>query len=283
MNEKSLSLESVLDRLLAKLRATLDIDLCDYQRKPLLRRLETRMAQLEFGEPSAYLEYFLSHPAETMLLLDIFAIKFTSFFRDPFVFEKIAHVVLPAIIEQKRNSENREIRVWSAACATGEEAFSIAMLMHEALKTDPQPWRQYVFATDLSPSALKTAKRGQFNRKSLEATKLGMIDTYFTRNKNNYQIQALIQEMVHFSEDDLTSDKRFAPAESVFGSFDLILCRNVLIYFTPTLQHRVFDKIHQSLNQEGYLILGEAETLSGPLKAKFHKIDSDSQIYQKKK
>ncbi len=128
-------------------------------------------------------------------------------------------------------------------------------------------WRLHIFATDIDANALKTAAEGVYPRESFENTKLGILGEHFTAVGEGYRIRTFIRKMVWFSQDDLTSPHRFAPKHSIFGTFDLVFCRNVLIYFSLELQDRVLDKLFKSLDKGGYLILGESESLSRGMKS----------------
>ncbi len=272
---------SQLDAVLAELRESRGVDLGGYRRSMLQRRLAARMAQTRCDDPAAYLARLRADPAEGDGLIDAIAINVSSFFRNPIVWEILAQTVLPEILQRKRQAGNNEIRVWSAGCAAGEEAFSAAILIHRALKDELADWRPYFFATDLDTNALNAAAEGVYPRERFENTKLGVLDDYFTACNGGYRIRPEIREMVWFSQDDLTSPHRFAPKESIFGDFDLVLCRNVLIYFSLELQQRVLDKLTKSLDNGSYLVLGESESLVGIDSSRFIEVDGKNRIYMK--
>ncbi|MFC1614375.1 CheR family methyltransferase [Gemmatimonadota bacterium] len=272
---------SDVDKILAELKQTRGIDLSGYRRSMLERRLCARMAQLQLNDSKAYLEQLRSDPAEYTHLVDCILINVSSFFRNPLVFEIIAQSILPSIIERKRIEGSNELRVWCAGCAEGEEAYSIAILTHQVLEREERDWIPYIFATDMDSDALRQAEKAIFPRASLENTKLGILDKYFTNQGNFYEVRPFIRKMVRFSQCDLTSPKTVAPAESVFGTFDLVLCRNVLIYFTREVQERIFTKLYKSLAKDGYLILGEAEALDREIQSVFRTIDSLNRIFIK--
>ena len=185
------------------------------------------------------------------------------------------------MIEYKQKSMDNMMRIWSAGCANGEEPYSIAILLLELLG---EKWKNYnitIFATDIDTDALDNAKTGIYSEESVAEVKKGLLDKYFHFD-GNYRIKEYVKEMVDFSYHDLTSEKFIAPTKSVFVNFDLILCRNVLIYFSRTLQDKVFSNFKKDLNKKGYLILGEAGTLPDDFKSDFVCVDSLSKIYQRR-
>jgi chemotaxis methyl-accepting protein methylase len=143
--------------------------------------------------------------------------------------------------------------------------------------------KPYIFATDIDTDALEKAKAGVYPRESFESTKLGILDRYFIARENApaYEVRSFIKDMVFFSIDDCTSSRHIAPANSVFGTFDMVLCRNVLVYFSPELQKIVLNKITKTITPGGYLILGECEYLTEEIEGEFLTLDSRNKIFQK--
>ena len=276
-------MESHLDAVLAELNRSRGIDLSGYRRSMLQRRLDARMARLRCDDRAAYLTRLRTDPAECGCLIDAITINVSSLFRNPIVWEILAQSVLPTIIERKRQAGNSEIRAWSAGCAAGEEAFSAAILIHRALKGELADWQPHIFGTDIDAKTLENAAEGIYSHECLENTKLGILDEYFTAVDRGYQIRPFVRNMAWFSRDDLTASQGFAPKDSIFGSFDLVFCRNVLIYFARDLQHRVIDKLVRSLDNGGYLILGESESIDQPSDLRLVEIDCKNRIYMKRK
>ncbi|MDM8549296.1 protein-glutamate O-methyltransferase CheR [Desulfobacterales bacterium HSG2] len=274
-------MEDSLNRIFEELHWFSRIDFSSYKCSHSEKRLAERMAILKIEEASEYLKYLRADPSECERLIEALAIKVSSFFRNPIVFEIIAQRVLPQIIKRNKRDGICEIRVWSAGCADGEEAYSIAILICEAALKETARCHPYIFATDISQDALNTAGKGIYQRKSLENTKLDIFDRYFTDRGDAYEVLPFIQKMVRFSRDDLSSKDRIAPAESVFGNFDLVLCRNVLIYFSREHQKRICDKLYKTLNKGGFLILGDSESPDPDTERNLIAIDSRNRIYQK--
>lgn len=237
------------------------------------------MAVLRLSDAAIYLDRLRTEQSEPDRLLETISINVSSFFRDPAVWEAIAQGVIPGIIERKQASRSREIRVWSAGCASGEEAYSVAILFHQALAEELTNWKVHIFATDLSEQALKTATLGRYPRERLEHTRLGVLDEYFSFDRGAYEIRPSVRRMVWFSRDDLTSN-RLAPADSIYGTFDLVLCRNVLIYFARSLQSRVLDKLTRTIARRGFLVLGESEIVEKINPYGLSVVDRRNRIYQ---
>jgi chemotaxis protein methyltransferase CheR len=272
---------TVLQSVLEELRRARGLDLSAYRLSSLKRRLAARMARLRLNDPGEYLQRLQSDPSECDRLIETIDIKVSSFFRDPMVFELIAQRILPTIMARHRQDHTRQIRVLSAGCAAGEEAYSVAILLAQALEDEDPQWVPYICATDISLEALDAAQTGCYRRESFDTTSLGVLERFFRPTADSFKVIPEIRRLVHFSRDDLTSRHSLAPADSIYGSFDLVLCRNVLIYFSLDLQTRVQDKLYGALNPGGYLILGMSESLSPEMAPRLLAVDLPRRIFQK--
>ena len=272
-----------MENVLAALKALRGVDLSGYRSDTLQRRVVARMAQAEIADVDEYTRRLHLDSDECDRLISMIAIKVSSFFRDSIVFELTAQKILGDIIQRNRRKDapGGDIRVWSAGCATGEEVWSLAILLHQALKGERGDWTVQIFATDLDPNALATAETGVYPRERLENVKLGILDRYFVAEEGGYRIRPFLRRMVRFSQDDLVSAQRHAPADSVFGTFDLIFCRNVLIYYSRDVQDHMFRRLRRSLAPKGYLVLGNAEGLNTEMESKLKTIDRVNRIYRK--
>jgi chemotaxis protein methyltransferase CheR len=273
--------KSTFKKVMARVYEVTGTDLADYRRPVLERRLAARMRMLNLDKLEVYLLLLESDPAECTRFIDVLGINVSSFFRDPLVFEILRDRVLPEILERKQGNSSDEIRIWSAGCAAGEEAYSVAILLHMVMKDEAANWIPRIFATDLDSQALESAHAAVYPRESFKTTKLGILDEYFIPNGTGFELRPFIRKMVRFSHHDLTSRKTTTPPESVFGSFDLTLCRNVLIYFSQTTQSRVLDSLSGSVTSGGYLILGASESLSRNTGAKLESVDERRRIFRR--
>jgi len=221
-------------------------------------RIQDRTKYLGLKNLGEYWEYLESHPHEINRLLDILTINVSHFFRNPLTFEYLACQVLPDLF---REDKSDEIRIWSAGCAMGEEPYSIAIQISELMqKSNPHPGVR-IFATDINPSILEQAARGMYKPEQVKNIKYGVMETWFKSRGNAYHLDGKIKKMVNFSFYDMMDKRTYVPPESVFGNFDLVLCRNLLIYFSLKNQKKIFDKLYRSLGSVGYLVLGSAETI----------------------
>lgn len=251
-------------------------DLTGYRRPILTRRISERLARLGMNADQ-YLIACRTDPEECVTLANAVTINVSSFFRNPVMFEILAQSVLPQLVEKKD-----DLRVWSAGCAAGEEAYSVAILIREQLaRSRNADVRPTIFATDVDRDVLEKARSAFYPRESLNDTKLGILDACFSPVRDGFQLCPEVKRMVHFSLYDLLSNQTVVPAESVYGSFDIVLCRNVLIYFSDDQQMQVFQKLYKSLSKGGYLVLGDSETLCRDVRSRFKTVDEKNRIYQK--
>ncbi|MEW6636593.1 MAG: CheR family methyltransferase, partial [Actinomycetota bacterium] len=243
-----------LERLLEYLRERHGVDFGGYKRPTIRRRLARRMVAVGAADIEEYRRYLETHPEEYRQLVNSFLIKVTEFFRDPELFEYLRQEVLPLLIEEARR-EGRSLRIWSAGCATGEEAYSLAMLVSELLGDEAGFFDVRIFATDLDEDAVNFARRGVYPEGALAGLSEEQVRRYFVEEDGQYQVKKQVRGMIVFGEHDLAR-------RSPFPRIDLVMSRNVLIYFSPELQRRALLLFAYSLRDGGYLVLGGAETAS---------------------
>lgn len=269
-----------LQQLLQKIFEERGFDFRQYKKDMLKRRLARRLSATRTASYGDYAKILNAQPEEYKRLFDDLTIKVSYFFRNPLTFELLYRVVLPEMITRKEQSMDKMIRVWSAGCAYGEEPYSVAILLTELLGEQLKNYYITIYATDIDGDALNRARIGVYSENSVLEIKKGLLDKYFYYN-GNYRIKECVKELVAFSLHDLTSEKIIVPSESVFTNFDLILCRNVLIYFSKDLQKKVLNNFGTALNEKGYLVLGESEMLMDDTRMGFVCTDYQNKIYQK--
>lgn len=258
--------------ILLYVSAHTNIDFRNYKPSTILRRISRRMAVTHVGNLRDYLDYLHAHPDEIQELVKAFLIKVTGFFRDPEAFDFIKINVLPDLINRAKEN-GRILRLWSAGCATGEEAYSLALLIADLLGPDFPEWSIKIFATDLAPEAIAFARRGLYPENVLGDLPEEYRDRYFERLDHGYRISKMLRETVIFGQQDIS---RGVP----FPRIDLAVCRNLLIYLKPELQQTVLDLFSYSLHQSrGYLFLGKAET-ARPTKPSFELVNKKWKIYR---
>ena len=261
-----------LREVLLLVSAQTNIDFRNYKVSTILRRISRRMAVAHVASLRDYSDYLRAHPEEITELVKAFLIKVTGFFRDPEAFDFLKQTVLPELIDRAREN-GRIMRVWSAGCATGEEAYSMALLIADALGPNLPEWSVKIFATDLAADAIAFARRGLYPETVLSDLPDVYRQRYFERVDHGYRISKMLRETVIFGEQDIS---RGVP----FPRIDLVVCRNLLIYLKPELQETVLDLFAYSLHQShGYLFLGKAET-ARPTKALFELVNKRWKIYR---
>ncbi len=269
------------DGILRILRKARGIDLGGYREKVFERILGERLESLGIEGVETYTELLEKDFRERDRLVDALLIRVSEFFRDPLVFETLSAAILPEVLQNKRDENKREIRVWCAGCATGEEAYSIALLLQEALWAE-EGWDVHVFATDISERALSVARRGVYSGAVMGNVKLRIKERYFLEEPGGFRIRPEVAGKVHFSVDDLMDMERIAPAASIFGEFDMVLCRNVLIYYELSMQERILAKLCKTIGSRGVLVLGDSESLQSGLDLPLNVLDHRSRIYGKR-
>ena len=258
---------------LEKVRRERGLDCHQYKLNFLKRRLAVR---LRARGVESYREYMrLLDDEEYEKLFEALTINLSYFFRDDTTFEALRDKVLRPLLQEKAEQGSRLVRVWSAGCAGGEEPYSVAILFHELLGGELQNWRIRILATDLDAGALERAKRGVYGEFSFRGVDPAYIARYFTRlSQREYAIKPEIAAMVKFERRDLIADP---PPRRL----DLILCRNVLIYFSREQQRRLLRAFHSALNDGGYLVIGKTEVLMGTAARLFKPLDLKERIYIK--
>lgn len=253
-------------------------DFRSYAQGLVERRILERMAQLRLSDAAAYLNLLRSDPEEPCRLVRMLRIRFSSFFRDPLQFELLRSHVIPPMLLQG----NGYFRTWSAACAGGEEACSLAIVIDDTAKLLNLQAKPQIFATDIAEDALEEGRRGRYGAGSLGGVPLQHLNTYFTPDGGGYRIDPAILSMITYSRHDLLDPHTYAPPESLFGGFDLIACRNFLMYLDPDGYLKVFDNLFRALNQGGVLMLGKAESVPGRYLPHLERIFDCGNLYRKK-
>ncbi|HEX3084140.1 MAG TPA: CheR family methyltransferase [Pyrinomonadaceae bacterium] len=263
--------EDPLRDLLTFVSQNVNMDFRNYKPSTLLRRISRRMAIVHAQNLRDYDDYVRAHLEEVTELVKGFLINVTGFFRDREAFDFLKDFVVPDLLERGREN-GRILRAWSAGCSTGEEAYSIAILLAEVLGSEISDWNIRIFATDLDEEAVGFARRGFYPTKLLDDLPADLIERYFEKIDHGQRVSKSIRQMVIFGNQDLT---RGVP----FPRMDLVVCRNLLIYLKPELQRDILDLFAYSLHQtHGYLFLGKAET-APPSKATFELVNKKWKVY----
>ena len=246
------AVDASLETLLEYLKAVRGFDFTGYKRASLARRIGKRMADIGVSDHSAYVDYLEVHPEEFVELFNTILINVTSFFRDEPTWELLTERILPELIQKK--GPQSPIRVWSAGCATGQEAYTLAMVFAELLGAETFRERVKIYATDADEDALAKARTAQYTEREMAGVPPHLLSRYFDHTGDTYTFNKEARRQVIFGRHDLVQD---APISRV----DLLVCRNVLMYFNAETQTRILARFHFALNEGGLLLLGRAETL----------------------
>ena len=257
-----------LGTICAVLHGQLGRDFSNYKTGTLMRRIQRRMHVLQTDEVSEYVERLRTDPQEAEMLFRELLISVTRFFRDPAAFEALEAKVIPALLAADSADP---IRVWVAGCATGEEAYSVAILLREAQARSGKRRAVQVFATDVDDRAVAAARIGVYLGAISGDMSAERLERYFVREDGSFRVSKDIREMCLFSTHDLVKDPPFS-------RIDLVCCRNLLIYFEPPLQQRVVGTFHYALRSGGHLFLGPSESVASQAQL-FAPLDKRHRIY----
>ena len=265
---------SDLKKIYLMLKVAFGTDFTHYKESTINRRMTRRMVINKITDLKAYLEYLRTHPVELQSLFDDLLIGVTSFFREPNTFLALKEKVFPEIIKKK--SQNEPVRVWVPGCSTGEEVYSLAIAIQEHMKENVIfDGKIQIFATDVNEKNIEKARHGIYSKSIEENVSESRLKKFFTDQRDTYQIVKSTREMCIFAKQDITNDPPFS-------NLDLVICRNMLIYFDSFLQERVVPIFHYALKDGGFLVLGESESVS-KFENLFEALTSRGVIYRKKR
>jgi two-component system CheB/CheR fusion protein len=262
--------EELVTRILAHVRVRTSHDFSNYKRSTVMRRISRRIQITRTSDLAHYYDYLREHAEEAQALLNDLLISVTTFFRDGEAFEAVAALIIPQLFQDKEAADT--VRVWVPGCATGEEAYSLGMLLLEELShRDVRP-RIQVFGSDLDHAALATARDGRYPAAIEADVSEERLHRFFSREGDHYRVKRELREIVIFAFHSVLRDPPFS-------RMDVISCRNLLIYLDRGLQEQVLNTFHYALNPEGFLLLGTSETADNP-PGLFRSIDRRNRIYQ---
>jgi two-component system CheB/CheR fusion protein len=270
--------ETILRKIFILMRAQTGHDFSMYKRNTIMRRIERRMAVLQIETMEGFLKQLQRSPGEVEALFRDLLIGVTSFFRDPDSFKALEEAVLPRLFADRE--EHAAIRIWVPGCATGEEAYSIAILLREAMESRKHNLKVQVFASDIDSHALGIARVGVYPASVAADIPPRLFSRYFVPENEgeggkagSYRVHKTIRDMLIFSEQSMIKDPPFS-------KLDLVSCRNLLIYMGSELQKRIIPLFHYALNPGGFLMLGTSETV-GEFSELFTPVDRKAKLYQR--
>jgi len=268
-----LSEDPAMDAMLRLLRDNFGIDFSLYKMTTVGRRIQRRVELLRLPGLPEYLDQIMVEPDELNRLYQDLLIGVTQFFRDPYAFETIERELIPKLLDQVKPED--EIRVWVAGCATGEEAYSLAMMFWEACAARQRPVRVKILATDVHQRSLDYASAGIYGEDQLARVSTPRLERFFTKRASGYQVSPELRQLIVFARHNVTKDPPFT-------KMHVISCRNMLIYLQPQAQRTVLSLFHFGLLPGGMLFLGASETPGG-LAEEFATIDEHAKLYRKRR
>ncbi len=260
--------------LLDKIKRNRGIDFSQYRPQVLKRRIQHRM---DLTGCVAYWDYIMllnRDLEEYDRLIESLTIKVSKFFRDPKVFDLLGDIIIPEVLSQKKTEGAKKIRVWSCGAAFGEEAYSLAILFCEVLGSRLNDLDVKILATDIDKNVLATAPWASYDKSALGNMGAHVLFKYFTRFQDRYVVSDGARSLVTFRHHDIGSG-------SPIWGMDLVLCRNLLIYFQKELQEKALHNIYSALNPDGFLVLGKTETITPQMLDCFEVVDLRERIYRK--
>lgn len=268
------TVETQFQFLIDKIRRNKGVDFSLYRQATLKRRVEARLRSVGCSDYSDYIFYLNREPDEYDRLLATVTVHVTEFFRDEETFEVLRTKVLPEMLRFKKSRRRTILRAWSVGTSDGAEAYSLAMMISEAVDKTGSGFYFRVTGTDIDPDSIARAKSGLYPEKSVEKIPEPALSKYFNLRDDAYEVRPELRNLVRFKVHNLISDPPM-------NYMDLILCRNVLIYFSRPLQEAAYGSFAKSLNEGGFLVLGKVETLWGYPSSQFETVNSQERIYRK--
>jgi two-component system, chemotaxis family, CheB/CheR fusion protein len=269
MNNTVTLITENLEKIFVILRAHTGNDFSSYKKNTLCRRIERRMNLHLINDPVVYIAYLEQNPQEAELLFKELLIGVTCFFRDAAAFELLSRKIFPELLKGKNHGDR--LRLWVAGCSTGEEVYSIAILLQEYMEQENKFLHVQIYGTDLDNSAICHARRGLYSEGIELDISPQRLKKYFTKEDSSYRIKKNIREMVVFAVHNIIQDPSFT-------KLDFISCRNLMIYMGTSLQKQLIPLFHYSLNPKGILFLGSSETI-GVFGELFHALDLRWKIF----
>jgi two-component system, chemotaxis family, CheB/CheR fusion protein len=254
------------------LKAAFDVDFSHYKESTINRRITRRMVINQISTVKEYTEYLRTNPKELQALLDDILIGVTNFFRESQTFAILEEKIFPSLLNR---TKNEPIRIWIPGCSTGEEVYSIAITLQELIETrNNTEVTAKIFGTDLSQKNIDKARQAVYCKNIEENVSRERLHRFFDIINGNYQIKKTVRDICIFAKQDLTQ-------EPSFSNLDMICCRNVLIYFDSTLQEKITPTFHFALKPNGFLVLGESESI-GRFTELFSPFEKKNSIYVRK-
>ncbi len=234
-------------------------DVSRYEAAFVEKSIRKRITETRCTNSEAYCLLLEESPDESELLIECFTVSYSEFFRNPLTFSVLEKVILPTLIVNKKAQKSKEIRIWSSACAAGQEVYSLAMLLNEVLPGGSDQIHFRIFATDYCPDQIQLAKNGVYSLTTLGYVPLRFLNQWFSERGGVYEVSETLKKNIDFSVFDLFDANFTCPPASIFGNFDLVFCANLLFYYSGECRAEIIEKVNNSLSDSGLLVTSETE------------------------
>jgi chemotaxis methyl-accepting protein methylase len=279
---KEVKVGEPLDAVIRRFSVAHGTDLSPYDEAFLLKAIDKRQAATRLETRAAYVDLLADSRAEAEALIGSLRVTYSDFFRSPVTFALLEQVVFPGLIAERTASGRGEIRIWSAGCAAGQEAWSVALLLDERAGAGSPPFSYRIFATDLPGPDLARARAGVFSAEAVGNVRVRHLRACFSKQGESFVIVPRLRERVDFSTYDLLDACSASPAASIYGDFDLVLCCNVLFYYRAHVRQQILDKVCAALSPGGYFVTGEAERDFAAKRKELRAVSPTATIFQKR-
>lgn len=234
-------------------------DVSKYGEQFLCNTLQKRFQEIQCTNADDYLEVIKQNTDEVSIFLNSLQIGYTEFFRNSLTFSVLEQIILPSLIQKKKELKRKEIRIWSAACSGGQESYSLAMVMEELKNGDAEKFSYRIFATDQNEALVSEARKGHYTGNALNNLSLKRVNQWFTKKSDTYSVKQELKKNIDFSVFDLFSGQFSSPPASIFGEFDIVVCANLLFYYKDEFRQAILEKTGNCMATGGYLVTGETE------------------------
>ena len=261
------------------LRRLHNIDVSRFDVSFLTRSFNKRMTETHCHSVEEYCRLLEQNKNEAEDFLHSLNISYSEFFRNSLTFSVLERIILPVLILKKRGTRRKEIRIWTAACAAGQESYSLAMLLEELINNYSEKINYRIFATDQCESQVNEARNGHYSADSLNNLNLKRVKQWFTKHGDTYTVKQELKKNIDFSVFDLFSEQLTCPPASIFGDFDLMVCANLLFYYKNEDRKIILKKAGKCLAKGGFIITGETER-DILIRHNYHEVFPQSAIFQ---
>ncbi|MHC1737438.1 MAG: protein-glutamate O-methyltransferase CheR [Ignavibacteriaceae bacterium] len=274
-------MKKITDKISELLLSAYGMDITRFDESFLEKAIANHASKADCKTIEEYSKLLQQKEKEARILVDSLSINYSEFFRNPVTYAYLEQQVFPQLAENKIKKGEKEIRIWSAACAAGQEPYTISIICSELKDSVSYKINTFIFGTDNNKAELRKAQAGVYQSSSLGRVPLKYIEKYFTKNGNSYTLHSSVSENVLFSAFDLFSETDSCPPISIYGNFDMIFCANVLFYYKDEYRKLIMKKLSNSLAGGGYLITGETER-NFVMRNNYREVFPTSGIFQKK-